>query len=150
MEKSGGGRSVRLTDEFSSSPTRFAKKAKPKSTASFRHEKPNLVSVTLTRKRPKLTADQRRQLEAIDSLPDDQIDFSDIPELTDEQLRDRTVYINLVPVPGTRKKSVTIRLDEDMVKWFKKQGKGWQTKMNWVLRLYFASHRKTGVKVGRP
>lgn len=108
------------------------------------------MSVTLTRKRPKLTADQRRQLEAIDSLPDDQIDFSDIPELTDEQLRDRTVYINLVPVPGTRKKSVTIRLDEDMVKWFKKQGKGWQTKMNWVLRLYFASHRKTGVKVGRP
>jgi uncharacterized protein (DUF4415 family) len=83
-------------------------------------------------------------------LPDDQIDTSDIPELTEEQLRNRTVYINLVPVPGTGKTSVTIRLDKDMVTWFKRQGKGWQTKMNWVLRLYFASHRKTGVKVGRP
>ena len=92
----------------------------------------------------------RRQLAAIDALPDDQIDFSDIPEITEEELRTKTVYINLFAVPGTKKKSVTIRLDEDMVKWFKRQGKGWQTKMNWVLRLYFASHRKTGVKVGRP
>ena len=92
----------------------------------------------------------RRQLAAIDALPDDQIDFSDIPEITEEELRTKTVYINLFAVSGTKKKSVTIRLDDDVVKWFKKQGKGWQTKMNWVLRLYFASHRKTGVKVGRP
>ena len=95
--------------------------------------------------RPKFDAEMRRQLEAIDRISDDQIDTSDIPE------RDYTgpVYIGLIPGPG-KKKSVTIRLDEDIVRWFKKQGKGWQTKMNWVLRLYFASHRKTGVKVGRP
>jgi uncharacterized protein (DUF4415 family) len=105
------------------------------------------VSVVLTKKRPKLTADQRRQLEGIDNLPDDQIDFSDIPEMTEEDLR-RPHYIGLMYRPG--KKSVTIRLDEDMVKWFKAQGKGWQTRMNWVLRLYFASHRKEGVKIGRP
>ena len=79
-------------------------------------------------------------------MPDDQIDFSDIPERTDYN---GPVYIGLFPGPGT-KKSVTIRIDEDIVKWFKAQGKGWQTKMNWVLRLYFASHRKQGVKVGRP
>jgi uncharacterized protein (DUF4415 family) len=108
------------------------------------------VTVRLSKKLPKLTTDQKRQLEYTRNMPDDQIDTSDIPELTDEQLRNRTVYINLIPVPGTKKKSVTIRLDEDLVKWFKKQGKGWQTKMNWVLRLYYASHRKTGVKVGRP
>jgi len=94
--------------------------------------------------RPKFDAEMRRQLEAIDNLPDDQIDLSDIPEWDGTG----TVYVGLMYRPG--KKSVTIRLDEDMVKWFKKQGKGWQTKMNWVLRLYFASHRKTGVKVGRP
>ena len=89
----------------------------------------------------------RRQLEALDRLPDDQIDFSDIPEMTEEDFK-KPHWIGLFYRPG--KKSVTIRLDDDMVKWFKKQGKGWQTKMNWVLRLYFASHRKTGVKVGRP
>ena len=103
------------------------------------------MSVKLS-KLPELTPKQKKRLEAI---RDDQIDFSDIPEITKEELRTKTFYIGLIPGPG-KKKSVTIRLDEDMVKWFKKQGKGWQTKMNWVLRLYFASHRKTGVKVGRP
>jgi uncharacterized protein (DUF4415 family) len=97
------------------------------------------------KKRPKLTADQRRQLEALDKLPDDQIDFSDIPELAEHT---GPIYSGLFYRPG--KKSVTIRLDEDMVKWFKAQGKGWQTKMNWALRLYFASHRKTGAIIGRP
>jgi len=86
----------------------------------------------------------RRQLEALDKLPDNQIDTSDIPEWDGTG----TIYVGLHHWPG--KKSVTIRLDSDVVKWFKAQGKGWQTKMNWVLRLYFASHRKTGVKVGRP
>ena len=78
-------------------------------------------------------------------MPDEDIDTSDIPEWIEGQGK---VYVGLMYRPG--KKSITIRLDEDMVHWFKKQGKGWQTKMNWVLRLYFASHRKTGVKVGRP
>jgi uncharacterized protein (DUF4415 family) len=96
--------------------------------------------------RPKFDAEMRRQLKAADRIPGDQINFSDIPERIDY---DGPVYTGLIPGPGI-KKSVTIRLDDDMVKWFKKQGKGWQTKMNWVLRLYFASHRKTGVKVGRP
>jgi uncharacterized protein (DUF4415 family) len=106
------------------------------------------VSVKLS-KLPELTSAQKKRLDALAALPDDQIDLSDMPELPDMEWRPRTVYIGLIAGPG-KKKSVTIRLDEDMVKWFKKQGKGWQTKMNWVLRLYFASHRKTGVKVGRP
>jgi uncharacterized protein (DUF4415 family) len=96
--------------------------------------------------RPRLDAAMLRRLEALDKLTDDQIDTSDIPERVNYN---GPVYIGLIPGPG-KKKSVTIRLDEDVVRWFKKQGKGWQTKMNWVLRLYFASHRKTGVKVGRP
>lgn len=105
------------------------------------------MRVKFTGKFPKLTEDQRRQLAYIDSLPDDQIDTSDLPQLPADYKG--PTYIGLFPGFAT-KKSVTIRLDDDMVKWFKKQGKGWQTKMNWVLRLYFASHRKTGVKVGRP
>lgn len=87
----------------------------------------------------------RGELEALDGLSDDAIDFGDIPEWTG--LAD-PLHAGLMYRPG--KKSVTIRMDEDVVQWFKKQGKGWQTKMNWVLRLYFASHRNSGVKVGRP
>lgn len=89
----------------------------------------------------------RRELAALEAMPDDQIDFSDIPEMTEKDWQ-RPHYIGLHYRPN--KKSVTIRLDSDMVAWFKSQGRGWQTKMNWVLRLYFTSHRKTGVKVGRP
>jgi uncharacterized protein (DUF4415 family) len=89
----------------------------------------------------------RRELEALDKLSDGEIDTSDIPEMTEADWA-KPHWIGLHYRPG--KTSVTIRLDRDTVAWFKKQGKGWQTKMNWVLRLYFASHRKTGVKVGRP
>jgi len=96
---------------------------------------------------PKITSEMRRELEALDRLPDDQIDFSDVPRMTEEDWK-RPHYVGLHFYPG--KRSVTIRLDKDVVKWFKAKGKGWQTKMNWVLRLYFASHRKQGVKVGRP
>ena len=150
MERYAGGRRAQSTESSALSPTRSAKKAKKKSTASSRRAKPRLVSFTLSRKNPpELTEDEKRQLEYTRNLPDDRIDTSDIPELPDMEWRPRTVYIGLSPGPG-RKKSVTIRLDEDVVRWFKKQGKGWQTKMNWVLRLYFASHRKTDVKVGRP
>jgi uncharacterized protein (DUF4415 family) len=95
-----------------------------------------------------MTAEMRRELAALEAMPDNQIDTSDIPEMTAEEWKRGPTYIGLHHFPG--KKSVTIRLDADVVKWFKAQGKGWQTKMNWVLRLYFASHRKTGVKVGRP
>ncbi len=104
------------------------------------------MRVEYTGKLPKLTADQRRQLEAAANIPDDQIDTSDIPERLDYK---GPVYIGLIPRPG-KKKSITIRLDADVVDWFKAHGKGWQTKMNWALRLYYASHRKTGAVVGRP
>ena len=93
----------------------------------------------------KLKVKQRQQIETLRNLPDEQIDFSDIPE----QLEIKGVqYLGLMFRPG--KKSVTIRLDADMVDWFKSQGKGWQTKMNWALRLYFATHRKIGDFVGKP
>jgi uncharacterized protein (DUF4415 family) len=94
---------------------------------------------------PKITAEIRCELKALDKLPDDEIDFTDIPEWNGVA---GPVYAGLMYRPG--KKSVTIRMDEDVVQWFKKQGKGWQTKINWVLRLYFASHRNSGAKVGRP
>jgi uncharacterized protein (DUF4415 family) len=146
MEKPVGERSVKLMGPLSpSSATPRAKKAKPKLSASSRREKLHVESVASMKKLPKLTADQRKQLEYIRDLPDDQIDFSDMPEMTKIN---GPVYIGLMYRPG--KTAVTIRLDSDMVEWFKSQGKGWQTKMNWALRLYFATHRKTGAIVGEP
>jgi uncharacterized protein (DUF4415 family) len=63
-------------------------------------------------------------------MPDSEIDFSDIPELTDEQLA-RMVRARMKP-PKT---PVSIRLDADVLAWLKKhQGLGYQTRINQLLR----------------
>lgn len=71
-----------------------------------------------------------RELAAIDALPDDQIDLSDIPELTPEQMRGGVRGLFYRPV----KKPVTMRLDADVIAWLKQDGPGYQTKANRLLR----------------
>ncbi len=46
-----------------------------------------------------------------------------------------------VVYPEGPKKQITVRLDADMVEWFKKQGRGYQTRMNAVLRSYYESYK---------
>ena len=66
---------------------------------------------------------------------DDQgIDTSDIPELDDDFFRRAEVHL-----PG--KKAVTIRLDADVLEWFKGQGAGYQTRINQLLLQYMQAHR---------
>ncbi|MBS0165944.1 MAG: BrnA antitoxin family protein [Nitrospira sp.] len=38
------------------------------------------------------------------------------------------------------KTHLSLRLDEDVVEWFKRQGAGYQTKINAVLRSYVQAH----------
>lgn len=64
----------------------------------------------------------------IDVLSDEDIDYSDIPPLGDKFFHKATV-----PWPPT-KKQITIRLDEDLLGWLKAQGKGYQTRINHILR----------------
>jgi uncharacterized protein (DUF4415 family) len=65
---------------------------------------------------------------AIDAMRDEDIDFSDIPEQGEQFFE--TAKLRLP------KKTVCIRLDADVLEWFKAQGKGYQTKINAVLRAY--------------
>ena len=74
--------------------------------------------------------ERRRQLKAIADLPDNWIDTSDIQELTMEQMRRAARGQLYRPV----KKPVTIRLDMDVLEWLKKDGRGYQTKANRLLR----------------
>ena len=71
-----------------------------------------------------------RELRALAALPDDQIDLSDIPEITEEQFRHGARGLFYRPL----KKPVTIRLDVDIIEWLKKEGRGYQTKANALLR----------------
>jgi uncharacterized protein (DUF4415 family) len=68
---------------------------------------------------PPLSPKQIAALEALRALPDSEIDYSDIP--------DETAY-------HPAKEITTLRLDTDILAWLKAQGKGYQTKINTILR----------------
>jgi uncharacterized protein (DUF4415 family) len=72
--------------------------------------------------------------ERLAKLDDQDIDTSDIPELSEDFFRRAELR---VPV----KKAVTIRLDADVLEWFKGQGTGYQTRINQLLRHYMQAHQ---------
>ena len=79
----------------------------------------------------KLTEDQEAQLLALENIPDDQVDTSDIPETLDWTEGWRGVFYQ----PGKRR--FTLRLDSDVVEWFKfnaQDNRSYQADINRVLR----------------
>ena len=77
-----------------------------------------------------LTDEQRRQLEELAKMPDSEIDTSDAPELPE------SVWANAVRGRFYRpvKEAVSLRLDADVLAWLKKDGAGYQTRVNKILR----------------
>lgn len=92
------------------------------------------------KKRP-FSAAEKEQLEGLMGLADEDIDTADIPEAPKEN------WIHaqrLADFYRARKQAVTIRLDADIVSWFKEhaQGRGYQTEINRVLRRHVAGAEK--------
>ena len=79
---------------------------------------------------PPLTEEQKADLKRLAALPDAEINTSDIPELTDAQLAEMKRPEHFRPV----KKQITARLDADVLAWLKAGGKGYQSRMNAILR----------------
>lgn len=77
----------------------------------------------------------RTDWKRIDAMRDEDIDFSDIPE----QGPDFFAHAILWPGP---KQQITLRLDPDVLKFFKKHGRGYQTTINAVLRKYMEAQQK--------
>lgn len=75
-------------------------------------------------------------LKRLDALTDETIDYSDLPELDAEFFRHAKVVV------PPRKKQLTIRLDEDVLSWLKSQGRGYQSRINAILRAYYEAHRE--------
>jgi len=69
-------------------------------------------------------------------MNDDEIDYSDIPELGEDFWKNAKLVI------PDQKAKISIRLDKDILEWFKAEGKGYQTKINAVLRSYVEAHRQ--------
>lgn len=80
--------------------------------------------------------DMLEQLRRLEAMTDADIDLSDAPETTDGSNAVRGKYYRPV------KKPYSLRLDEDVVAWFKARGAGYQTRINAALREYMLTHRK--------
>ena len=79
-----------------------------------------------SKERTKGTTDLKR----LGAMPDSSIDYSDIPRLNKSFWK--TAKLTM-PEPKDR---LTIRVDHDVVKWLKKRGRGYQTRINAILRSY--------------
>ena len=77
----------------------------------------------------------KSDLKRLDAMKDEDIDYSEIPDFDEEFLR--AVEMKL----SRGKKPVALRLDVDVLDWMKAQGKGYQSRINAVLRAYYEAHR---------
>ncbi len=98
--------------------------------ASSRPEKLRSVKAEDIFNRP-LTKRQRSMLQRLDKKPESEIDTSDIPPLSDEQLA-RMVRGAVVRPPA--KQLLSVRVDRDAVEWLKSFGAGYLTRINAILR----------------
>ncbi len=78
----------------------------------------------------------KERLEELAAKQEGAIDYSDIPELDANFWKEATLR---TPEPKT---GVFIRLDADVLEWMKAQGKGYQTRINAILRSYYEAHRE--------
>ncbi|HAF12896.1 MAG TPA: hypothetical protein DHU55_15055 [Blastocatellia bacterium] len=87
-------------------------------------------------------------LKRLDAMKDEDIDFSDNPEVPAEMFARGIIRRGLKPV--RRKDQLTLRVDSDVVAWYRKQGSGYQTKINALLRAYMEEHVRQDVPPNRP
>ncbi len=86
---------------------------------------------------PKLTAGQRKRLETLAARPDSKIDYSDIPRRTGDVKWTRPGAL----ISGENKQQITLRLDSDVLNFFKNTGARYQSRINAVLREYVNAQR---------
>ena len=70
----------------------------------------------------------------LNEMSDKDINLDDIPELDDAFFKNAQLQL-------PHKQAVTMRLDSDVLEWFKNQGKGYQTRINRLLRKYMETHQ---------
>lgn len=78
----------------------------------------------------KLTAKQKAEVQALLAKTDADIDVSELPPLTDAFWKSAVRN----PYYKPTKTSTTVRVDSDVLAWLKAQGKGYQTRINAILR----------------
>ena len=87
-------------------------------------------------KPPVLTAEQKARLNRLAAVSDDQIDYSDIPPMPED-----VVWVRAVDVASKNKQQITLRLDADVLAFFREAGNRYQSRINAVLRSYMNAHK---------
>ncbi|MEH1965133.1 MULTISPECIES: BrnA antitoxin family protein [unclassified Nostoc] len=86
-----------------------------------------------------ISSNSQTDWQRLDAMSDEDIDLSDCPEITPELFAKAIVRRGL---PASKNKAqVTLRIDSDVLEWFKSQGRGYQTQINTLLRAYMEAHR---------
>jgi uncharacterized protein (DUF4415 family) len=98
--------------------------------------KSNTVKLTIDQSNPPpLTGEQKARLDALAAVPDENIDTSDAPFLPHAKWMKAADQL-----PHT-KKQITLRIDADVLEFFKHTGQRYQSRMNAVLRSYVDAHK---------
>lgn len=87
---------------------------------------------------PRISKSVAATAKRLAKMKDEDIDFADIPPTDADFWRGAQL---VMPQP---KAAITMRVDPDVLKWFKRRGPGYQTRMNAVLKAYVQSHEKRG------
>lgn len=74
--------------------------------------------------------------ERVDALTDDEIDYSDSPEITEEMFKVMRKF------EANKKIMVNLRMDQEVVDFFKKNSKHYQTKINEVLLTFVRGYMR--------
>ena len=99
-------------------------------------KKSNIVKRTLDmEKKPTLSAEQMARLEAVAKMPDEHIDYSDAPHLPN------AVWVKAAQLPKY-KQQITLRIDGDVLDFFRNTGNRYQSRINAVLRTYVNAQKE--------
>jgi uncharacterized protein (DUF4415 family) len=86
---------------------------------------------------PVLTEEERRAWEKLKTMSDEEIDFSDIPPQTGTGWR-RVSEL----VPAENKQQITLRLDAEVIAFFRATGRRYQSRINAALREYINTQKR--------
>jgi uncharacterized protein (DUF4415 family) len=84
---------------------------------------------------PELTAEQKARLDAVAAMPEDQISYKDAPYLPN------AVWLKAAAELPVNKQQITLRLDAEVLEFFKHMGARYQSRINAVLLSYVQAHK---------
>ncbi len=85
--------------------------------------------------------EDRTDWDRVDAMTEGELEAAIAADPDEDPVENAEAWFEGLPPVPPRKKYIHIGLDEDIVRWFQKRGRGYQTRMNAVLRAYYRAQR---------